>query len=258
MRHRACAIVLPALLAACAAAHADVDISTAATVNMTCSDGVCAPTARHAVLNVTDLENLLASGNVTVTTTGSGVQAGNLDVNAAVSWAGSNALALDAHQSITVGQPVVIGGLGGLSLTTNDGGKDGLLLFLGKGNVSFTNPASSLVIDGNTYALISTLPALAAAIAANPSGAYALANSYDASQDGTYSNAPIPTGFYRELQWIGQSDFQPGDRRYGAIQRDRRRAVFGDRHGGNGGKHRRCQRQHRWSGKLYCRDCGHQ
>jgi hypothetical protein len=80
-------------------AHADVTISSASTHNMSCSSGICAPTAKKAVLNVTDLETMLASGNVTVTTTGPGVQADNLDVNAAVSWAGANALALDAHQS---------------------------------------------------------------------------------------------------------------------------------------------------------------
>ena len=36
---------------------------------MSCSAGVCAPTATDAVLNVTDLENLLASGNVSVVAT---------------------------------------------------------------------------------------------------------------------------------------------------------------------------------------------
>ena len=49
-----------------ASASADVTISAAATQNMTCTAGVCAPTASDAVLNVTDLENMLASGNVTV------------------------------------------------------------------------------------------------------------------------------------------------------------------------------------------------
>jgi hypothetical protein len=36
---------------------------------MSCSAGVCAPTVTDAMLNVTDLENLLASGNVSVVTT---------------------------------------------------------------------------------------------------------------------------------------------------------------------------------------------
>ena len=56
-------------------AYADVVISTQATQNMTCSGGVCAPTAAGAVLNRSDLATPLAAGHVTVTTTGSGVQA---------------------------------------------------------------------------------------------------------------------------------------------------------------------------------------
>jgi len=67
-------------------AHADVTISSAATQKMSCSSGVCMPTASSAVLNVTDLENLLASGSVKVTTTGSSVQADNIDMDAALAW----------------------------------------------------------------------------------------------------------------------------------------------------------------------------
>ena len=53
-------------------ANATVTISSAATQNMTCSGGVCAPTAADANLNVADLQNLLASGSVEVTTSGCG------------------------------------------------------------------------------------------------------------------------------------------------------------------------------------------
>ena len=64
-----------ASMLATTSAHATVAISSQTTQNMTCSGGVCAPTAKSAVLNAGDLETLLASGNVSVTTTGSGVQA---------------------------------------------------------------------------------------------------------------------------------------------------------------------------------------
>src|SRR5439155_22298305 len=67
------------------AAQAAVTISTGGTQNMSCSGGVCAPTSSDAVLNVTDLESLLAVGNVKVTTTGSGVQATDIVVNGAFS-----------------------------------------------------------------------------------------------------------------------------------------------------------------------------
>ena len=74
------------MLAAATAARADVTISSDATANMSCSGGVCQPTASDAVLNVTDLETLLAAGSVTVTTTGSGVQANNIDLTAKLGW----------------------------------------------------------------------------------------------------------------------------------------------------------------------------
>ena len=76
-----CHAVLRCMVAALAASaspgqvSARVVIGADATQNMTCSAGICAPTAANAVLNVSDLETLLASGNVTVTTTGTGVQA---------------------------------------------------------------------------------------------------------------------------------------------------------------------------------------
>jgi hypothetical protein len=85
-----------------AQAQANVVISSAATANMSCSGGVCAPTAKNAVLNVGDLENLLASGNVEVTTTGSGSQADSIEVDAPLTWSSLSTLILDAHQSILV------------------------------------------------------------------------------------------------------------------------------------------------------------
>src|SRR5689334_221156 len=96
--------VLAALvtIAVSAPANAAVTISSAPTQNMTCSSGVCAPTSADAVLNVTDLESLLASGNVTVTTTGAGVQANDIHIDAGLSWSNSAALALDAYDSVTI------------------------------------------------------------------------------------------------------------------------------------------------------------
>jgi hypothetical protein len=53
-----------AIIGGATAAWADVTISSDATQNMSCSGGVCQPTASDAVLNVGDLETLLAAGNV--------------------------------------------------------------------------------------------------------------------------------------------------------------------------------------------------
>src|SRR5437870_7236697 len=115
-----------ALLCVGDAARADVTISSDATKNMSCSNGVCTPTASDAVLNVNDLESLLASGNVTVTTTGSGgVQATNINVTAAVSWSSQSALRLDAYESVVIHKKISVPTGAGLSLATNDGGSGG-------------------------------------------------------------------------------------------------------------------------------------
>ena len=91
------AMVLLAFLAT--PAVASVTISSAATKNVTCSGGVCSPTKSAAVLNVSDLETMLASGNVTVTTTGT-AQATNIVVAASLTWSSPRNLTLSATQSI--------------------------------------------------------------------------------------------------------------------------------------------------------------
>ncbi|HEX4081167.1 MAG TPA: hypothetical protein VHX61_20065 [Rhizomicrobium sp.] len=93
MRRSLCAFAAAVGLTA-TGARADVAISNAATRSMTCSGGVCAPTAEKAVLNMGDLETLLASGNVEVTTTGARPkdQAANIDVEVPLGWSGAGAL----------------------------------------------------------------------------------------------------------------------------------------------------------------------
>ncbi|HEY5046480.1 MAG TPA: hypothetical protein VII49_00480 [Rhizomicrobium sp.] len=186
-----------ALVFAAGGARADVAISSAQTQNMSCSGGVCSPTAKNAVLSVTDLTNLLASGNVTVTTTGSGVQANNIDVNTAFGWAGASALTLDAYQSLNINGAISVTGPSGLSLATNDGGSGGTFSITRKGSIVFQNLSSQLTVNGSPYMLVNSVSSMAAAIAANPAGDFALAGPYDASGDGTYAAPPIqalPTG----------------------------------------------------------------
>jgi The GLUG motif len=186
-------------------ACADVVISSGATANMSCSGGMCAPTATNAVLNVTDLENLLASGNVTVTTTGSGVQANNIHVKATLSPQNMNTLNLDAYQSIRIERHIAVEGSGGVSIATNDGGTGGTLSFGSEGRVSFANVSSPLSINGASYTLVKSIASLASALAANPNGDYALADNYDASQDGTYSGTPINTTVSGIVEGLGNA-----------------------------------------------------
>jgi hypothetical protein len=198
-------VIAAALALAAPGAHADVVISSAATQNMTCSAGVCAPTAADAVLNVGDLESLLASGNTEVTTTGSGVQAGNVALDAKLSWSAASMLELDAYQSIAVQQPVSVMGSGGLTIRTNDGGSGGAFSFAPKGRVAFNNLGSALTINGTSFTLVNSLPALASAVGANTGGAFALANNYDASQDGTYSQCPISEALDGAIEGMGNT-----------------------------------------------------
>lgn len=193
------------LTCAATGAQSDVVISPAQTRNVTCSGGVCAPTAKDAVLNAGDVETMLASGNLAVTSTGSGVEADNIVVKAALSWPGSNTLSLTAYDSIAVARHVSVKGRGALSLATNNGGSGGTLSFGAKGRVSFKNLSSVLRINGTKYTLVNSISLLATAIAQKPRGNYALADNYDASADGTYSNTPITTYVEGTVEGLGNT-----------------------------------------------------
>ena len=65
------------------AAQAALEISAKATSNVTCSAGVCTPTAKKAVLNVGDLANMLADGDITVQ---SGSVAQDIEIDDGLSW----------------------------------------------------------------------------------------------------------------------------------------------------------------------------
>jgi len=150
---------------------------------------------------------MLASGSVTVNTgTGSlAAQVEDIVVSAGFNWASANALTLDAYRSVTVTAPVADNGSGAVSLVTNDGGSGGYLLFVSGGSLSFLGTANGLSINGAAYTLKNSVAALASAIASKPSGSYALANNYDASKDGEYTNSPIPTTFTGSFEGLGNT-----------------------------------------------------
>jgi hypothetical protein len=186
-------------------ASADVVISSAATQSMSCSVGVCVPTAADAVLNVADLEALLESGPTEVTTTGTGVQAGNIVVSDALTWTSANALTLDAYRSIKIDRPISVDGTAGLTFTTDDGGKHGALEFRKRGRVKFAHLSNALNIDGVEYTLADSIKTLASDIATRRNGNYALAGNYDAAQDGTYTTSPISVRFSGRFEGLGNA-----------------------------------------------------
>jgi hypothetical protein len=184
-------------------AEAAVVVSTKPTAHMSCVAGICTATAANAVLNVTDLDNLLASGSATVST--GGATASDIDIAAALTWASGNSLTLDAYRSLIVTHPVAASGSGGLTILTNDGGTGGVLSFQGAGHIGFLGLTNALSINGASYKLESDIASLASDIAANASGNYALAASYNASSDGVYSTSPISTWFTGNFEGLGNS-----------------------------------------------------
>jgi hypothetical protein len=190
------------LAALTSAAQAAVVISGNPTQDMSCSAGVCTPTAKDATLNATELANMLASSDVTVK---SNSGASDIDVKAALSWTSGHGLTLNAPGSLTVDQPVTVAGAGGLTISVDQQGPELDLRFGPKGNVTFWDLSSSLTIEGRNYTLVGDIATLAGDIAGNPSGRYALAKSYDASADGTYASAPIPTTFTGTFDGLGNT-----------------------------------------------------
>ena len=194
-------MVLLALLATPGAAT--VTISSDATKNMKCSQGVCSPTKNAAVLNASDLESMLQTGNVTVTTTGSGlIEATTIVVDAALTWKSSHGLILTAAQSILFDAAVSVPDAG--SLTLNDAGLQSLAFYNGA-SVTFTDLSSVLTINGNIYTLVGTISDLANAVTNNRNGFYALAANYDASGDGTYPGSPVGTDMDGTFEGLGNT-----------------------------------------------------
>ena len=172
------------------------------------------PSADDSVLSVADLEAALASANVTVTTGSTGTQAGDITVLSPITWS-ANTLTLDAARNINIEAAVSATGSAGLTLidadTTNTGVNDGNtadgdLSFSNGGNITFASTSEALSINGNAYTLENSISGLAADIATNSgSGYYALAGSYDASQDGTYTSAPVTTAFTGTFNGLGNT-----------------------------------------------------
>jgi len=188
-----------ALAAAAPAAHASLAISAAPTSNVTCSGGICLATPTHAVLNATDLKSFLHRGDVHVDA-GPAIA---IAINATLTWTQSSRLTLSAHTGVAIAQPVVVAGHGAVTLTTGDTSV-GAVVFTGRGRLDFWDTTSSLVINGNTYKLANDVASLASAIAANTSGYFALAKSYDAKADAPYTASPIYV-LYGSLNGLGHA-----------------------------------------------------
>jgi hypothetical protein len=161
-----------------------VTISAKATKNVQCSGGTCSPTAAIAVLNVSQLADMLSSQSITVATS---AQAPDIFVNAPFSWTSANGLALQAIGNIVVNKAVSDAGPAPLTITYNANGSGGALSFGKKGHISFLSTGNALTINGQNYILANNIQLLAQLIARNPSGNFALSADYNARRDGKYT-----------------------------------------------------------------------
>jgi len=181
----------------------NVTISSSSTSNGAISSGVFTPSGDGSNLNVTDFEDALGTTSVTVTTGNTGSQSGDITVMAPLTWS-ANTLTLDAYHSIFIDAAMTATGTAALSLITNDGGTGGGYFFNG-GNVTFVSTSEALAINGHAYTLADNIAGLAIDVFANASGYFALANSYDASADGTYTTAPVGTPFSGTFEGLGNT-----------------------------------------------------
>ena len=190
-------------LAGQTAAWASVKISKKPTQNMSCSGGVCSPTAKKAVLNVNDLAQLLAGGNATIK---SGQLAQDIEIDAALSWTSTNRLTLDAYGSITFNKPVKLLGAGALTIATNDGGTGGDFRFVGRGHAKFSDVHSALTINGQRYQLFKSFKAFRREFrhGAGTRKFYAQAGNWDMSGS-IYSASPIDIAFEGAFEGLGNA-----------------------------------------------------
>jgi len=190
--------LLPLFAAVALPAQANVFISTQPTSNMSCSGGVCAPTAQPANLNTTDLAHMLASSDVTVMS-GNDTSRRDIVVKSALGWASSHRLTLDANYAVTIDAPIVVHGPGSLTVTRHRFPGD--LTFGPGGHVAFWDLSSSFVLNGVAFTLVGDIGGLTSAIAANSAGNFALAG--DVKPTAPYTASPIPTTFTGVLEGLG-------------------------------------------------------
>jgi len=178
-----CAVVAALVTSFALPARADLSIAKRATKNVSCTGGNCVAMARNAVMNVADLEGLLAAQpNVSL----EAGPATNIAVDATLTRTSSATLSLTAQNTLTVNRPITVAGPGGVKIQTASGG----LSFASKASLSFWSLSSPLAINGIAYTLVGDIKSMNYEV----STPVALARDYDAFADGTYYGAPV--------QWI--------------------------------------------------------
>jgi hypothetical protein len=169
-------------------------ISTAATSGVSClgtAPIVCTATQPAAVLNSKFLQTSLNTSDVQINANGNQLEPGDIIISAPLTWSSASGLTLDADESITINKPVTDSGAAPVTLATDDGGTGGVLSFGTGAHIMFAGVSNVLTINGQAYTLVNSVTSLASAVANNDKGSYALAANYNATNDGTYTAAPV-------------------------------------------------------------------
>jgi fibronectin-binding autotransporter adhesin len=122
----------------------DVTVSTSASTPPTVGAGTYTPTSDNSVINVTDLENALNGGDVTITTGTTGTQTGNITVNTEIDWS-NNSLTFTAAAGIILNANLNNSGSGNISFNSPVTLENTIQLTSG-GAINFNSAAT---IDGN-------------------------------------------------------------------------------------------------------------
>ena len=156
------------------------------------------------------LEQTTSSNPTGYGTTSSGQ--GDINVNAALSWFTGATLTLDSYHSININAPITITGGGGLVLVTDDLDKSttGNYFFNDGASVTYTDVVSgdtqgSLSINGASFELVNNLSQIETLVSTANTTNIALANSYNAANDGTYTNSPVTTTFFGAFEGLGNT-----------------------------------------------------
>ncbi|HEY3778951.1 MAG TPA: GLUG motif-containing protein [Rhizomicrobium sp.] len=183
-------------------ARTTVTISTKTSHNMNCSGGKCSPSGPKPVLNVNDLARLLVAGNVTIATSAT---APDIAITASFAWESSNGLTLQAIANVTVNKSVSDEGSGSLTIVYDSTGAGGVFSFGPQGHITFATLANPLTINGQSYALVNNIRLMQREIGDNPSGQFALSQSYNARGDGKYTQSPIDLPFQGTFEGLGNA-----------------------------------------------------
>jgi len=157
-------------------------------------------------IGASTLSAQLAGSDITIETVDGGSEAGDIYVDAAVSWSADTTLSLNADNNIYINQAITATGTNaGLVLTTG-AGKD--YSIASDAAITLSGSNAALNINGTDYTLIHDIAALDDIDTTGLGGAYALAKNLDASGT-TYDHALVAETVARNLCRIGPYHYRP-------------------------------------------------